>query len=105
MKSSSMQLIERFLATKPRGATGHEIAEHVGVSLRIAAQSLVRLLEHSQVKRAGNGSRFDDVWSLAKFDVVAPVATPPIFRAKETLRGMQEAGRRQLAATPVLEAA
>lgn len=96
MKSSSMQLIQRFLATRPRGATGHEIAEHVGVSLRIAAQSLVRLLEHSQVKRAGNGSRFDDVWSLAKFDVVEPVATPPIFRARETLEGFRIAAHKRL---------
>jgi hypothetical protein len=72
-----MPLIVEFLDGRPRGASLEEIAAFLDTTCDSARTSMKRLLERDQVKLDG------PVWKTNR------QATPPIFRAVETLQAMQ----------------
>lgn len=95
MKTSSIKLIEPFLASKPNGATGREIADFIGVNPKITGQMLGRLQERSHVVRmTANRSREEATWRSAH--VAVEYLTPPVFHAMEILAAMQAASMDRL---------
>jgi predicted ArsR family transcriptional regulator len=92
MSTPTMPLIAQFLAARPRGSTGAEIAAHLGTTERSAAQSLTRLLERGEVHRTNGSTRAEAVWSLTKQD-----ETPPIYSAMQTVEAMRAVAHRVFA--------
>jgi hypothetical protein len=88
-----------YLADHPEGATPAQIAEHFEGNAESIYRTLWRLESRFKVKNIGGGrSGIHGMW------IGTPEETPPVFRAMETLRAMQEACRTRLTANQ-LEAA
>ncbi len=86
--------IIEFLTTKPRGAKGHAIGEHLGVTPDSISRTLGRMSERGDIKSSGKYRyRLDATWTLVHTDATV---TPPIYRAAETLVAMQVVARARL---------
>jgi hypothetical protein len=95
--------ITQFLAKKPYGATGREIADHLERTGKSVGETLIRLVRDGAIKSDGKSrSRMSNVYRLPSEE---QLVGPPCFRAMETLRAMQEAARAQLVARTYPEAA
>jgi hypothetical protein len=103
MTAPKIPLVLEILRANPNGAYGWQIAGELDVTDTSIGQTLLLMLGRYQVVLAEQGkSRSDSLWRLANPE---DGGTPPIFRAMETLRGMQEAARQRLVKQPMLEAA
>jgi predicted ArsR family transcriptional regulator len=78
MPAPTMPLIVEYLDERPRGASLEEIAAFLDTTCDSARTSMKRLLERGQVKFE------DSVWKTNR------ERTPPVFKALETLKAMQE---------------
>jgi hypothetical protein len=85
--TSNATAITEYLKARPLGATTTEIALHLNTSGDSVVQSMERLFNRGLVEKV-EGSRINAVWTL-----IANEPTPPIFRAMETLKAMQNAAR------------
>jgi hypothetical protein len=92
-----MPKILAFLADKPRGATGREIADYLGIKPKLAGDHLSKLEKREQIQR-DSGARIEAVWCLRSPVAVAreSAVTPPVFRAMETLHVFQTSARAKL---------
>ena len=96
----SMARIRTYLEAHPDGATTLEIAQSIECDPASVAQSLGRLETRGEAKRIGGShTGLHATW------IYTMEPTPPVFRAMETLRAMQEACRARLMKQPALEAA
>jgi hypothetical protein len=89
-----------FLTDRPHGVPVWQLAEFLGSSIDTTVQALRRMEARGEVVKVFES----DVFANAMWARSAK-ATPPIFRAMETLRGMQEVARQRLVKQPLLEAA
>jgi hypothetical protein len=102
MAAPNMPRVVEFLLTMPRGAYGWQIAAHLEASVDSARQTLAKMYARGKiVQQLAGDTCGNSVWSLP---ADAYVETPPVFRAKETLAGFQEAARaRQASATQTMK--
>jgi hypothetical protein len=91
------------MSANPKGVYGWQIAGHLDVADDSAHKSLLRLQSRGKVVLASSGkTNADYLWALS---MSGARATPPIFRAMETLASMQTAAREKLIKATELEAA
>ena len=84
--------ISDYLSTQPEGATVQQIADSIDITAQKVRQALSRLETSGKVKCNGRRDRSGCIWFSTRED------TPPVFRAMETLRAMQDACRARLMA-------
>jgi hypothetical protein len=82
-----------YLDANPDGDTPQQIADHINGRVDSVACSLGRLETHGKVEKiAGTKRGIHAIWVRVREE------TPPVFRAMETLRAMQDACRARLTA-------
>ena len=89
----SRALVLDYLESHPDGATPQEIADHTGLNAYSVRLTLGRMESRREASKIGGPLRgLHTVW------VGYREPTPPVFRAMETLRAMQDACRARLMA-------
>lgn len=89
MSAPTAPLIMQFLAGRPLGATGAEIARNIDSPIRSVGQTLARLAERGDIHQLTEGTREEATWSLIEKD-----ETPPIYSATQTLEAMRAVANR-----------
>jgi len=84
MSAPTQPAILEFLAGRPLGSTGAEIAQHIGSAIKSVGQTLARLSDNGEIHQLTEGTREQAVWSLTAKD-----ETPPIYSAMQTLEAMR----------------
>lgn len=93
MPKPTMPRITEFLMGRPNGAAVRKIAEVIDSTPASVIQTLRLMHSREQLVIVADAKERDDmVWALAN---TSSVVTPPIFRAREILRGFQEAARQK----------
>lgn len=91
MTSPNIPRVIEYLRAHPNGVLGWQIAGHLDSTNDSAHQSLLLLQKRGQAVLAKVGkTNADCVWMLTKAD------GDTLFRAMETLHGMQSAARKKL---------
>jgi hypothetical protein len=82
-----------YLDAHPDGATPHQIADAIDGNAESICKTMWRLESRGEAKLISGGRKgLHGVWISVREE------TPPVFRAMETLRAMQEACRARLTA-------
>lgn len=101
MTSPNIPRVIEFLSAHPKGVYGWQIAAHLDTTDDSAHQSLLLMQLRGKAVLAAKGkTNADALWVLP-----TKTATPPIFRARETLEAFQIAAREKLTASFALEVA
>jgi hypothetical protein len=84
--------ILNYLESQPDGASVQQIADSVEITTQKVRGVLGRLETSGKVKCNGRRDRLGALWLSIREE------TPPVFRAMETLKAMQDACRARLMA-------
>jgi DNA-binding IclR family transcriptional regulator len=85
-------LILDYLESQPEGTTVQQIADSINITAQKVRDVLARLETSGKVKCNGRRDRLGALWLSIRAE------TPPVFRAHETLKAMQDACRARLTA-------
>jgi hypothetical protein len=97
MPHPTMPRIIEFLESRPQGAYGWQIAEHINSPSESVCQTLLRMLNRGKVVQLViAASRADSIWAMS---AELRAETPPVFKALETLLAFQSAARAKQPAT------
>lgn len=87
MTTPNIPRVTEYLRAHPNGVHGWQISGHLDTTDDSAYQSLLLMQSRGKVVLVSRGkTNADSVWALP-----VKTATPPIFRARETLEAFQVA--------------
>lgn len=92
MSTPNIPRVIEYLRAHPNGVYGWQISGHLDVTDDSAHQTMLLMLVRGKAVLAAKGrTNADSFWTLP-----SNTATPPVFRARKTLEGMQKAARAKL---------